>query len=368
MKGLLLGLGAMLLLVLTAAPEAHPTANAFVIIRVPGDGRIDVEITAHAESLALTLAGLAKGTTPDARPGASSSSASARDRVSALAPELLGLIELESDGNLVELKWLGLADTRDRQGLVTVHLEGALPVRAETIRWRAPFMLAAYPMAVIGGSSSVAPDNYDWLAGDEGSRVYRLDALAIDESAWQSAFRLVPTGFTHIVPGGLDHVLFMLGLFLMASTRRALLLQVSAFTAAHSMTLALGAFGAVNVPPQIVEPLIAASIAFIALENLFVTSVTRWRLLVVFVFGLLHGLGFAGAMADLGLSGEHLAASLVGFNVGVELGQLAVIASAALIVRTLRLSIDAERQFVLRPASAAIALMGLFWAIERTIL
>ena len=366
MKRLLLALGAMLFLVLTAAPEAHPTANAFVIIRVPGDGRIDVEITAHAESLALTLAGMAKESVP-AHGAAASSSASPRDRVSALAPELLRLIELESDGSLVAVKWLGAADTRDRQDLVTVHLEGTLPARAETIRWRARFMLAAYPIAVIGGTSSAAPDNYDWLAGDERSRVYRLDALAADESAWQSAMRLVPTGFTHIVPGGLDHVLFMLGLFLMASTRRALLLQVSTFTAAHSLTLALGAFGAVHVPPQIVEPLIAASIAFIALENLFVTSVTRWRLLVVFVFGLLHGLGFAGAMADLGLSGEHLAASLVGFNVGVELGQLAVIASAALIVRALRLSIDAERQFVLRPVSAAIALTGLFWAIERAI-
>jgi hypothetical protein len=366
MKRLLLALGAMLLLVVTAAPEAHPTANAFVIIRVPGDGRIDVEITAHAESLALTLAGLAKDSAP-VHSAAASSSASPRDRVNALAPELLRLIELESDGSLVALKWLGVADTRDRQGLVTVHLEGTLPARAETIRWRASFMLAAYPIAVIGGTSSVAPDNYDWLAGDERSRVYRLDALATDESAWHSALRLVPTGFTHIVPGGLDHVLFMLGLFLMASTRRALLLQVSTFTAAHSLTLALGAFGAVHVPPQIVEPLIAASIAFIALENLFVTSVTRWRLLVVFVFGLLHGLGFAGAMADLGLSGQHLAASLVGFNIGVELGQLAVIASAALIVRALRLSIDAERQFVLRPVSAAIALTGLFWAIERTI-
>ncbi len=191
-------------------------------------------------------------------------------------------------------------------------------------------------------------------------------ALAADESAWHTAVRLVPTGFTHIVPGGLDHVLFMLGLFLMASTRRALVLQVSAFTAAHSLTLALGVFGAVHTPAQSVEPLIAASIAFIALENLLAKSVTRWRLLVVFVFGLLHGLGFAGAMADLGLSGERLAASLVGFNVGDELGQLAVIAVAALVVRTLRLSIDAERQYVVRPVSAAIALTGLFWAVERT--
>lgn len=366
MKRLVLAVATMLLLILSAAPEAHPTANAFVIIRVPGDGRVDVEITAHAESLALTLAGLAKGAAP-AHVAAATPSESARDRVSALAPELLRLIELESEGGRVALTWLGVADTRDRQGLVTVHLEGNLPARAQTIRWRAPFMLSAYPIAVVGGSSTMAPDNYDWLAGSERSRVYRLDALATDENAWQSAVRLVPTGFTHIVPGGLDHVLFMLGLFLMASTRRALVLQVSAFTAAHSTTLALGVFGAVSVPPQIVEPLIAASIAFIALENLFATSVTRWRLLVVFAFGLLHGLGFAGAMADLGLSGEHLAASLVGFNVGVELGQLAVIAAAALIVRTLRLSIDAERQYVLRPASAAIALTGLFWAIERTI-
>ena len=151
-------------------------------------------------------------------------------------------------------------------------------------------------------------------------------------------------------------MLFMLGLFLMASTRRALLLQVSAFTAAHSMTLALGAFGAVNVPPQIVEPLIAASIAFIALENLFVTSVTRWRLLVVFVFGLLHGLGFAGAMAGLGLSGEHLAASLVGFNVGVELGQLAVIAAGLIAGRCgCRCWAPVRASMVL----AAIALLGL---------
>ncbi len=93
---------------------------------------------------------------------------------------------------------------------------------------------------------------------------------------------------------------------------------------------------------------------------------SNWRLIVVFVFGLLHGLGF-GAMADLGPSGGHLAASLVGFNAGVELGQLTVIAAASLIVRALRLPVDAERQFVLRPASAAIALTGLFWAVERTL-
>jgi hypothetical protein len=361
MKRLFPALVAILLVALPAAPSAHPTANAFVVIRVAGDGHVDVDITANAESLALTLSGLS------AVRAAAIDASSPRDRVSALAPELLRLAELDSDGTRVALKWRTVVDTRDRLGLVTVHLEGRLPEDAATIQWRAQFMLSAYAIAVVGGLSGVAPESFDWLAGSERSQPYRLDALGTDESAWRSAVRLVPVGFTHIVPGGLDHVLFMVGLFLMASTRRALLLQVSVFTAAHSLTLALGVFDAVSMPPQIVEPLIAASIAFIALENLFAKSVSHWRLLVVFVFGLLHGLGFAGAMADLGLAGEHLAASLVGFNIGVELGQLAVIATAALIVRALRLSINAERQFVIRPISAAIALTGLFWAIERTV-
>src|SRR6185436_14922010 len=171
MKRLLVALGALLLLVLTAAPEAHPTANAFVIVRVPGDGRIDVEITAQAESLALTLAALS------ADPPSVTSGSPSITSISSLAPNLLRLIELESDGNRLALKWLGIATTRDRQGLVTVHLDGTLPARAETIRWRARFMLSAYPIAVIGGSSNVPPDTYDWLAGDERSRVYRLDAL-----------------------------------------------------------------------------------------------------------------------------------------------------------------------------------------------
>jgi hypothetical protein len=366
-KRVLPALAAMLLLVLAAAPEAHPTAGAFVIIRVSNGDRVDVEVTANAMSLALALAGLAPDSAPAAKP-----ESSPRDRVQALVPELVRLAELESDGSPVPLKCLSVTTPNDRQELVTVQLEGRLPARAKTLRWRAPFMLSAYPIAVVGGTASVAPATSEWLAGSERSRVYRIDgldrsgALGGDEPAWQSAVHLVPIGFAHLVPGGLDHVLFILGLFLTAS-RRALVLQITAFTAAHSLTLALGVLGAVNAPAGVVEPLIAASIAFIALENLFARSVANARLPVVFAFGLLHGLGFASAMADLGLSGRQLAASLVGFNIGVELGQLAVVAAAALTVRMLRLPSDTERRFVLRPASAAIALTGLFWAVERVV-
>lgn len=361
MKRILLALTAFCFLLLSAAPEAHPTASTFAIVRVAGDGTVDVEITADAKVLALTLAGLADGPAPVDVPGATD-----RDRVRALAPELLRLTDLEVDGKRLELRWLDVVDTEGRAGLVTVRLAGDVPPAAQTLRWRSNFILNAYPFIVTGVDAKLVSDNYDWLAGPEQSRAYRLDAIEEDAGAWATVVRLVPTGFTHILPGGFDHLLFMLGLFLMASTRRALVLQVSAFTLAHSLTLALGVYGAVSIPSQIVEPLIAASIAFIALENVFAKSVSNRRLFVVFVFGLVHGLGFAGVMADLGLSGGHLAASLVGFNAGVELGQLTVIAAASLIVKALRLPVDAERQFVLRPASAAIALTGLFWAVERT--
>src|SRR5690606_451107 len=103
---------------------------------------------------------------------------------------------------------------------------------------------------------------------------------------------------------------------------------VTMFTVAHTLTLGLATLGALSVPGSVVEPVIAASIAVIALENVFRPKYSRWRLAVVFVFGLIHGLGFAGALQELNLPAPSLAVGLLGFNVGVEFGQLTVIAIA----------------------------------------
>ena len=348
MMARLIGLVVALCLLFAAPALAHPTASTFVIIRVNGHA-VDVQITTNGRALALTLAGLS-------------------DERRTLSTEVPRLSDLRADDERIALTWVGIEDATDsgREGLVTIRLAGTLPDKTGAIRWRSPYILGAYPLAVTWGSTTVAPDAYEWLVGSAASRAYRLDELGLQESAWSTILRLIPTGFSHIIPGGLDHMLFMLGLFLMAPTKRSLLLQVSAFTLAHSLTLALAVLGIVSAPAGIVEPLIAASIAWVAIENLLTTRVSRARLLVVFAFGLLHGLGFAGAMSQLGLSGEHLVASLVGFNAGVELGQLTVIAAAALLVGALRLPIPIKRRFVLRPASAAIALTGLVWAIQRT--
>ncbi len=149
---------------------------------------------------------------------------------------------------------------------------------------------------------------------------------------WEAFVRYIPVGVDHIVPKGLDHILFVLGLFFLAARLRPLLWQVSAFTLAHTITLAAAALGLVSIPASIVEPLIAASIVYVAVENLFTDGLSRWRPFVIFGFGLLHGLGFASVLAEFGLPQGAFIPALIGFNVGVELGQLLVIAVMALCV------------------------------------
>ncbi|MBJ3762722.1 HupE/UreJ family protein [Maribius pontilimi] len=146
---------------------------------------------------------------------------------------------------------------------------------------------------------------------------------------WLQAFlAYIPVGFEHIVPLGLDHILFVLGLFFLSTHLGPLFWQVSAFTLAHTVTLALAALGIVSVSPAIVEPLIAASIVYVGVENVLSRGMTPWRPAVVLAFGLLHGLGFAGVLTEYGLGTSNFVAKLIGFNVGVELGQLFVIALA----------------------------------------
>jgi hypothetical protein len=177
----------------------------------------------------------------------------------------------------------------------------------------------------------------------------------------------VMLGFTHIVPKGLDHILFVLGLFLLSMRAKPLLLQVTAFTLAHSITLALSIYGVIALPASIVEPLIALSIAYVAIENIVFKEYRAWRPLIVFLFGLLHGLGFAGVLEKLGLPRDQFATALVSFNVGVELGQLAVILAAFLCVGLWFGRKDWYRRRIIVPGSLAIALVGLYWTVERII-
>ncbi len=169
------------------------------------------------------------------------------------------------------------------------------------------------------------------------------------------------SGFTHVLPTGLDHILFIFGLFLLAPRWKPLLLQSLLFTLAHSITLALAVFGVVSLPEKLVGVLIATSIAWIGVENLFTKKLKPQRLFLVFAFGLLHGLGFAGDLREkIGhLSREQMVMPLVSFNIGVELAQVSVLIVSFLLLWPLR---RWTRQFQIT-GSVLVALAGIFWMV-----
>lgn len=258
-------------------------------------------------------------------------------------------------------------------------VEGVLPAGAKTIDFRFPDVLGSVVLTVERPgeepfSEPVEPGDFSStlpirLASDLAtSSAVPSPRLASDEqpAAWITAAKYLSLGFRHIVPEGLDHILFVLGLFLLSTHLKPLLWQVTAFTMAHSITLALAVYGLVRVPSMIVEPLIALSIAFVAVENLCTSELKPWRPLVVFGFGLIHGLGFAGALSHTGLSRHQFLPAVITFNMGVELGQLSVIALAFLVVGWWRRRTWYRHRIVF-PASSAIAAVAIVWVIQRTL-
>jgi hypothetical protein len=172
-------------------------------------------------------------------------------------------------------------------------------------------------------------------------------------------------GFVHIVPKGLDHILFVLGLFFYAARWRPLLGQVTLFTLAHTTTLMLASTGHIIVSPNFVEPLIAASIIYVAFENLRSERLHAGRLAVIFGFGLLHGLGFASVLGNIGLADDQFMVSLISFNIGVELGQLAVLVPAFLLFGVVAGNALWYRRIVAIPASYLIGAIGMWMLVTR---
>lgn len=332
-----------------AALSAHPQSTTEVAIEVGSGRTVTVEITADADPLARKLEALSAAPLGRVRV----------DNLAAWSDVLIEHIQLRADGQLLPLVWTGAAPIA--AGRVVVTLQTLLPADAGTVTWSSSLVFGAYPVTVRRGSTQ-APTQ--WLQGLQMSEPFPLASTT--QPQWlRDVVRHFLLGFTHILPNGLDHILFVLGLFLLSRRWNAVLLQVSAFTIAHSITLGLTLYGKASLPPSVVEPLIAISIAYVAIENLFTTEVKSWRVALVFLFGLLHGMGFAEALASLHLPRSEFLGTLVMFNVGVEAGQLTVIAAAALIVAAVRIQPADYRRLVARPASLAIAGAGLFWTVTR---
>jgi len=250
----------------------------------------------------------------------------------------------------------------DRSTVGTLHLSAPVPAGASTFAFAYRWTYGAMALLVKDGRQNDMQTV--WIARGERSPDIAFRHL-VPPTVWRVASDYVRLGFTHILPKGLDHILFVLGLFFLSAGWRSLLVQVSTFTAAHTLTLGLSSLGVLQLDSGIVEPLIALSIAYIALENLATNTLRFSRLALIFGFGLLHGMGFAGVLAELGFPTARFATALLSFNVGVEFGQLTVLALATVAVAGWRRHDASFMPFVARPASVLIAFGGLYWTVER---
>lgn len=367
------GAGFLIIIVLgLAAPAAAHEIRPAVVTVTFTDSGYRIALQANMEAVLAGVSPQHKDTddSPNARRYNALRALPAealQQQIAAAAPRFIGALRVEFDGARVtpELSAIDVPPPGDlalsRNTRVTLH--GAIPPGAQTFRWAYP---AEYGSNVLRLQKEGAPEVVAvWLKDGAASEPFALAGSAPAPSRALVVWQYTVLGFTHILPYGLDHILFVLGLFLLSARARPLLVQVTAFTVAHSITLALSIYGVVSLSPAIVEPLIAASIVYVALENIVTSDLKPWRPLVVFGFGLLHGLGFAGVLTEIGLPRSEFVTGLIAFNVGVELGQLAVIGLAFVAVGMWARARAWYRARVIVPASAAIAAVGLYWTIER---
>ncbi len=350
--------------------HAHTVRPVVVTVNLSPDNNAGIRIRLNAEVL---LAGIGPeyGDTNDAPNAAEYDALRALPpdemaaRFAAFVPDFLAKARLLADGEPVPLDFarievpdaVDLELARDSE----VFLDANIPADTAQLQWVWPEAYGSHVLRYIGPQPGQVTSV--WLQPGELAAAYTLSAPE-SRSTVVTVLDYIRIGFEHIVPKGLDHILFVLGLFLLSMRVRPLLWQVSAFTVAHTITLGMSIYGVIDVSPSIVEPLIALSIVYVGVENCLTDKLHAWRVLLVFLFGLLHGMGFAGVLAEIGLPESEFLTALISFNVGVEAGQLAVIALAFGAVGWWR-NRSWYRQRVVVPASLAIAATGLYWAIQR---
>ena len=349
------------ILLLPLAVQAHEIGTSNVRLTL-ADKTWSAEITTAPTTLANKIgpqAGQPRVATLDAD--------IVRTRLTAATRIIADYIEVRFDGVVsparVTVTQVEMPDDIALPAFVVLRADGEVPAQAKAVTWRYGLVYSTY--AVVFSDAQGSEPVTQWLDGDTESKPFPILASGPPPSRLQIVAQYLSLGFRHLVPEGLDHILFVLGIFLLTPRLKPVLVQVTAFTIAHSVTLGLTMVGVLSISPQIVEPLIALSIAYVAIENILTPRLTPWRPVVVFGFGLVHGMGFAGALAELHLPRGKIIPALVSFNIGIELAQLTVIAAAYFAVAFWLSDRVWYRARVVMPACAAIAATGLFWTVQR---
>jgi hypothetical protein len=346
---------------LSSAVEAHEIGTTRVSVVFQQGASYEIEVATDAVSLLEKLEALS-GRTPQADHGP----VALQVQLQTYDEVFRRRVAIAFDGTAVSPAIdyaVSGAATATSVPVATIRLRGAVPQGARQFQWTYSWTFATYSLTVRDAAREA--QTTEWLEGGQTSTPVSLALPNRPVNRAVIGLRYLALGFTHIVPNGFDHMLFVLGIFLLSRRLRQVLAQVSAFTIAHSITLALSVYGIVSVSPSVVEPLIAVSIAYVAIENIFMSELKPWRLALVFAFGLLHGMGFAGALKELGLPRSEFVLALATFNIGVEAGQLAVIGAAFLLVGWYCGSRHWYRRLVVVPASVLIACTAVYWTVER---
>lgn len=295
--------------------------------------------------------------------------------------KFLDKVQLSFNGKKQSLKILDLEidDVGDielaRNSII--NFAGVIPDNTHTMNWQWD---ASYGNAVFRVASETEPELYSaYLLDGKASDLISIgtdctnlkknekrEGCTQKKTKFDVFLNYINVGFVHIIPLGIDHILFVVGLFLLSTQLKPLLIQITSFTIAHSISLALGIFGVITVSPAIVEPLIAVSIVYVCIENILANKLNRWRPILIFLFGLLHGLGFASVLTEIGLTEGNFISGLIGFNIGVELGQLTVIALCVITIGIWFGKKSWYRERITIPASVMIAIVAVYWVIERT--
>lgn len=364
-------------LLLPGALLADVVKPALTEISVTRGGAVQIEIRTSVEALLAGIDGRYSNTRD-------APNAAQYDRLRKLSPGDLELafqafqqtfidgLRLEVDGKPIALSLerldIPLPGYTQVPRSSAIYLTAGIPPGSESLSWYYPARYGDHAVRV----KQIDPEleqwhwsEYQWIRDDRASKPFSLREVFAPSSRWRVLKTYLEAGFLHILPLGLDHILFILGLFLLSRKLRPLLWQVTMFTLAHSITLSLSMLDIFSLPARLVEPLIALSIAYIALENLFSRELHAWRLWVVFGFGLLHGLGFAAMLAEFGMPRDGFALALLGFNLGVEFGQLTILLLAWFGIGIWFRDPERYRRLVVLPASSLIAMTGLFWFWQR---
>ena len=370
-------------LVLAFALPATTTADvvkpALIEISAHNNGKVVIDIRVSLEAL-LTGINAQYQNTQDA-PTAEEydeyrvlSSEDLRIAFKAFEPKLLQSVWLTVDDKPIELVIDNISIPEPGYTKVprisTVLLEGRIPINASQLQWYYPSAFGDNAVRVRQVDSFKERwhwSQWQWLRADKPSEQFSLDELFSRRPAIETISSYIVVGFAHILPLGMDHILFIIGLFLLSTRFKPLLWQVTMFTLAHTITLGLSMNGIIELPARVVEPLIALSIAYIGVENVMHRKVHNSRLALIFAFGLLHGLGFASVLKDFGMPEEDFLVALISFNVGVELGQIAILCIAWVSMFLFQQRPDFYRRLVVVPISLTIMAVGLLWTVERIV-